>query len=143
MNIECLFAAHLYGLPPSLLRQMPWLRTTWEYNMEPVNLPDEVMLPIVRDAWNKIADGTKTSDEVKTLHHLEPGEMFRDQHALWLVCDGGDSDNIRAMRIANPCVNGTGSLRFSRDYATVKMRVENYNAYNQVRLIDGIYHVVR
>lgn len=80
-----------------------------------------------------------TKIETKTLHQLDVGTLFRDRDALWRVEEGGDSDNILATRIARFNVNNTDELMFL-DHS--KQGVENYNAYNEVRLVAGIYEVM-
>ena len=80
-----------------------------------------------------------TKIETKTLHQLEPGTLFRDRDALWRVEEGGDTDNILATRIARYNVNNTGELMF---YSEQERGTENYNAYNEVRLVAGIYEVM-
>jgi len=77
--------------------------------------------------------------KIITLHHLDPGTLFRDKNALWRVSEGGDSDNIHASQIARWNVNNTGELMFRNS----QDGEENYNAYNEVYLAeDGIYVVI-
>jgi len=76
-----------------------------------------------------------------TLHHLDPGTLFRDRDALWKVCEGGDSGKIHATRIASLNVNNTGELMF-REGCLNSSHIEHYNAYNEVILVAGIYEVV-
>lgn len=74
-----------------------------------------------------------------TLHHLEPDTLFRDRDSLWKVCETDDetfkNGNILATRIASWNVNNTGEM------TTCERGIENYNAYNEVRLVGGIYEV--
>jgi len=79
----------------------------------------------------------------KTLHHLDVGTLFlhRDGSGLnlWVVMDGGDSDDIHAQRVARLNVNNTGELMLIRG----QLSVENFNAYNEVTLgSNGIYRVI-
>jgi len=79
--------------------------------------------------------------ETVTLHHLEPGTLFRDRDSLWRVDDhDSDNGNILATRIASFNVNNTGELMFRESGSG--WCEENYNAYNEVKLVGGIYEVV-
>ena len=99
-------------------------------------------------------DGKKPTAPMMTLHHLEPGTLFRDRDSLWRVIDEEDEEDegakngkICAQRIASWNVNYTGELTYngsttSEDGCGALLRgYEHYNAYNEVRLVGGIYEV--
>ena len=90
------------------------------------------------DTLNHLDNPLYHLDTGTLLCHLGAGTLFRDRDALWRVCEGGDTDNIRAQRIASWSVNGTGELVFTE---TLDGSSENYNAHNGVVLVDGIYTV--
>ena len=79
-----------------------------------------------------------TKMETKTLHQLEAGTLFRDRDALWRVEENDGLDAILATRIATYNPNNTGELMC---YGRQRV-AENYNAYNEVRLVSGIYEII-
>lgn len=75
------------------------------------------------------------------LLHLESGALFRDRDAIWRVDDHDtDNGNVLATRIAEFNVNNTGELMFRESGA--EWAQENYNGYNEVVLVAGIYEVL-